>query len=271
MAENIPYLSIKLDLEEPVEISDFAALFSGFGSQFEEYVRDSHPKAAGSIHMYVREVRQGSVIADLFAQIPDMIGIMDDALIVTGFAALFSKRIRTWVNGSFVDEAKKSTLRDAGRTVRAVANANKGKAVLTSYRHVNGFWTETIEAEFTVPEARRAEETIEAQMREMDRKSDADFSRVLMTFKRSDKDAAEVGKPSGERVVISDVAENDLALVYSSSLAEDRIKDVMNDPEQNIFHKAFLVDVNVEIRNGKAIAYKVTHVYQVIDIPPYDA
>lgn len=268
MSETDAYLSIKLDLGEPIEIGDFAALFSGMGGQFEDYLKANHPDAAGSVRMYVREVRRGSVIADLFAQIPDLIGVMDSALIVTGFAALFNKRFRTWISGGHVEGAKKSTLRDADDTIRAVANANKGKAVLTSYKHENGLWKETIEAEFTVPEARAAAKTIEEQKEALDKISSADHQRVLMTFKRSDIGPASVGIRSGERVIIEDISDADLPLIYASDLTERQIKDQMRNTEENIYHKGFSVDVNVQTRNGKPIAYSVTNLHQIIDIDP---
>jgi hypothetical protein len=266
MGEAGAYLSIKLDLGEPVEIGDFAALFSGMGGQFEDYLRDHHPEAAGSVRMYVREVRRGSVVADLFAKLPDMIGLMDNALIITGFAALFNRRIRTWISGASVEGAKKANLRHAADTIRAVANANQGKAILTSYRHEKGLWKETVEAEFTVAEARAAEAAIEAQKRELDKAEGADHTRVLMTFKRSDIGSADVGVRSGERVIIDAISDRDRALIYGAPLAEQIIKDQMRNTDENIYHKGFVVDVNVQKKNGRIAAYAVTHVHQIIDI-----
>lgn len=268
MSETDAYLSIKLDLGEPIEIGDFAALFSGMGGQFEEYLKENHPNAVGSVRMYVREVRRGSVVADLVAHIPDLIGVMDNVLIVTGFAALFNKRVRTWIVGDHVEGAKKSTLRDANDTIRAVASANKGSAVLTSYKYENGLWKETIEAEFTVPEARAAAKTIEEQKEALDKISNADYERVLMTFKRSDIGSASVGIRSGERVIIEEISDADLPLIYASDMTERQIKDQMRNTEENIYHKGFSVNVNVQSRNGRPIAYSVTNLHQIIDIDP---
>lgn len=268
MSESEAYLSIRLDLGEPVEISDFAALFAGMGGQFEEYLKDEYPEAAGSVRMYVREVRNGSVIADLFANIPDLIEYMDSALIVMGFASLFSKRVRSWIAGTPVAGAKKPVLRDAADTLRVVANANKGKATLTSYRHHNGIWQETIEAEFTPNDARAASRTIQKQKEDLDAITNADYSRVLMTFKRSDIGKVSVGIRSGERVIIQDISDDDMPLIYASDLTEAQVKDLMINTDENIYHKGFVVDVNVQRRNGRPIAYSITNIHQIIDIDP---
>ena len=79
------YISIELDLTDPIEISDFAALFAGFGAEFDRHLQREHPDLAGSARMYVREVRKGSVVADLFASLSDLVGLMDTALIVLAF------------------------------------------------------------------------------------------------------------------------------------------------------------------------------------------
>src|SRR3546814_4354002 len=87
------------DLSDPVEIGDFAALFSGMGAQFERYLAEQHPDLKGQAHMFVKEVRKGSIIADLIPSIPDLIGYMDNVLIVGGFGALFSARVRKLISG----------------------------------------------------------------------------------------------------------------------------------------------------------------------------
>src|SRR3546814_9544831 len=52
------YLTVTLDLSDPVEIGDFAALFSGMGAQFERYLAEQHPDLKGQAHMFVKEVRK---------------------------------------------------------------------------------------------------------------------------------------------------------------------------------------------------------------------
>ena len=58
-----------------------------------------------------------------------------------------------------------------------------------------------------------------------------------------------------------------MALVYSSDLAEQRIKDEIRTAQDNIYMKGFEVDVNVEVRNGRPIAYRITNLHDVIDLP----
>jgi len=113
----------------------------------------------------------------------------------------------------------------------------------------------------------KARESIESHKKEIDAVSAADYQRVLMWFKRSDKDDAALGVRSGERVVIEKISEQDRPLIYASNLAEERIKDVMRNTDENIYHKGFVVDVNVQMKGGKPVAYAIAHVHQIIDLP----
>jgi len=56
-------------------------------------------------------------------------------------------------------------------------------------------------------------------------------------------------------------------LIYASELAERQIKREITEADDNVFRKGFVVDVNVEFRGEMPIAYSVTNLHQVIDLP----
>jgi hypothetical protein len=58
-----------------------------------------------------------------------------------------------------------------------------------------------------------------------------------------------------------------LALIYASELVEERIKHEIREADENVFKKGFVVDVNVRSIGGRPVAYAMTHVHQVIDLP----
>lgn len=87
-----------------------------------------------------------------------------------------------------------------------------------------------------------------------------------MVFTRSDINNAEVGKRSGERVKIEELSPKSLALMYSSSLAEERIKHEIREADENVYKRGFVVDVKVTLLNGAPVAYAVTSLHGVIDL-----
>lgn len=269
MAGTNSYLTVTLDLSEPIEISDFAAFFAGLASQFDDYLAERHPDLKGTAKLYVREVRSGSIVADLVPMIDDVIGLMDNAVIILSFTALFSKRVRTWISGQFVPTANKSDLKYMGQTIRAVAHDKDGTLRLESMVYKEGLWSKELEVKFNTKEARAAEATIEAQKKALDKTEHVDHERVLMRFRRSDIADAEVGKRSGELVVIEEIQAKPLPLMYGSQLAEERLKDEIRDHD-SVYYKGFVVDVNVQSSNGRNVAYSVTNVHQVLDLSDSD-
>lgn len=127
MKEAGEYLTLTIDLSEPIELIDLSELFASFGEQFDAYAMEHHKTGRGVARFYVKEIRKGSIEVDIISQ---AIGLMDQALIVGGFASLFSKRVRRFIAGQF----DKSDTKRAGRwvtdLVKAVAKDPSGKMAL---------------------------------------------------------------------------------------------------------------------------------------------
>lgn len=257
------YLEIRLDFSEPIEIGDVAALFAGLGADFQRYLEQAHPELKGEARMYVKRIHEGSLIADVFANMPDLVGLMDGLLIVGGFGALFSKRVRTWMKGNYVADAKKSDLKNVTNTLRAVAKDKSGKLELSRFEYREGLLSKKIIAEFSSEDARQALETIESQKAALDSTDIADHQRVMMVFKRMDKDIVKPGSGTGERVVVESIDKADKPVFYESELAAERIKDELTHSEFP-FQLGFIVDVNVATKNGRIAAYSVKEVHDVI-------
>lgn len=54
------FLTVTLDLAEPIDIADFAAFFAGLGSQFDEYLASHHPELKGTARPRDRCLGNGS-------------------------------------------------------------------------------------------------------------------------------------------------------------------------------------------------------------------
>ncbi|MFC4172656.1 hypothetical protein ACFOYU_11385 [Microvirga sp. GCM10011540] len=259
------YLSLTLDLKEPVEIEEFAKVFAGLSGMFDDFLKAEHPEMRGTANLYVREVRRGSIIADLVPTIPDMVGYMDNVLVVLGFGALFSKRVRGFVTGQWMDKATKSQLDHVTNAITAVATDPTGSAKLeTIVLREDGEKRELI-ASFTSQEARSAVQTIEDQRRSLDTKEGVDEPRVLLLFERPAKSVSGTGKRTGEAAVIEKISTKPLPVIYASDMAQRSIKQAFQD--ENVFKLGFVVDVNVERRNGRPVAYRVINLHQVIELP----
>ena len=88
-----------------------------------------------------------------------------------------------------------------------------------------------------------------------------------MVFTQTNTKSSPLGKRSGELVTVEKISHRPLPLVYASQMAEDRIKHEITVEPDNVYKKGFVVDLNVDQRAGKPIAYSVMNVHQVIDLP----
>ena len=268
MEERTPYITINMDLAGPVELGDFVEFFGGISGQFDRFIRTNHPELAPDARFFVKEVRKGSIIADLFpGGFSDIIGMMDAVLITVAFADLIGQAVFLYAQGKRNPDATRAELKDLYSTVEALAKDTDGRVTLETVTYDKGIWNRRVAFTFTSAEAREAAKAIEDHRNDLDKVEAADHSRVLMYFKRSDIGDVKLGKRSGERVVIEQILDRDLPLIYASNLSEQRIKHEIRDTEDNIYHKGFVVDVNVQTKGGKPAAYAVTHVHQIIDLP----
>lgn len=272
MARGEPHLILELDTKEPMELGAFVGAFTSLASEFERYVKRSHPGLPGEADLYVQQVRPGSVIVEMLPWLSiaaPFISEMEKALIVEKFVRVWGNRFRALLGKLNTKEGPetRSELKDWADAVAAIARDPKASSTLKAAVFEGRKKTTRAAFTFTTPEARTVQLKIENRQKQLEKKEHADHSRALMRFTRSDIGDVNVGKPSGERVVIEEISDKPLALIYASDLAEQRIKHEIRDADENVFKKGFVVCVNVRSSGGKPVAYAVTDVHQVIDLP----
>lgn len=271
MAGEPAHIVLNVDTKNPIELGDFVSGFTAISSQYDKFIRERYPDLAGESRIFVREVRAGSIEADLvpwaLLGVSAVINAMDQVLIVEAFVRAYGARLSNYFREGGRDaEASKSDLKDFMGAVAAIANDPDGKATLKAVYFEGSAKKVKAAIAFDTPQARQAVRQIEGQRLEIEHRSSADYTRVLMVFSQSNIKDTTVGKRTGERVTIESILEKDLPLIYASDLAEQQIKHEIRVADENVYKKGFVVDVNVETRGGNAVAYRVTNVHQVIDL-----
>jgi hypothetical protein len=261
------HIELVIDAHEPIELADFVSAFTSVANQYRRYLAKSHPDLKDDARILIREVRQGSIVADLLPLMASLTGLMDQAMIVDQFVRTYGARLgRYFSDGGEQEDATKSELNDFLGQVKAIANCQDGKGSISSILFEDGKRQVRAAITFNTSDAVKASQQIELHKQKLDKVTSAERERVLMTFKRSDVGDSGVGVHSGERVIIHEISDRDMALIYASPLAEQRIKDQMRNTGENVFHKGFVVDVNIRMMKGRIVAYAVTNVHQVIDL-----
>ena len=181
------------------------------------------------------------------------------------------EKIRALVSGDLGDwRPNKSELATLANATQAIATDPDASSTLKAVRFRDNKREVEAEFVFNTEDAVKAQKTIDAEYRELERAKHAEYERVLLVFTRSDVGSVILGKKSGERVRIEEISPRPLALMYASDLAEQRIKHEIREGEDNIYKKGFVVDVNVRLVNGKPSVYAVTQVHEIIELPDDD-
>lgn len=269
MERGQPFIELKLDIDETIELGDFVGAFTALGAEYDRYVREQRPDLKPDASLYVKEVKRGCIVAELVPWLPLMVQQMDAALIAEDFVRRWGRRIATYqAPGGRLIDTSRSELADVLEQLAAVANASKGALKIAAVSIKNGEREEHASFEFDVGQSREIRERVEEHRKELSYGTQASHTRQTMIFTRMDVKRAKLGKRSGELVEFPQIEEGrSLPLIYASPLAEERIKHEIRDAEDNVFKKGFVVDLNVESRKKRPYAYAVTHFHDVIDLP----
>lgn len=169
--------------------------------------------------------------------------------------------------GGRLKDATKTELTELARIACAVANDPDGKATISAINYKKTPKTVEFSMEFDTKDALQSIESIDAQFMEISKVTDFDHENKLLTFFQSNRKDSD---KSGEKGIIEDIDPRPLSIVYASELAKERIKSEMLDGDKNIYKLGFFVDVNVQMKGGRPVAYRIKSVNDVIDIPDED-
>ncbi|MBR1174883.1 hypothetical protein JQ617_13015 [Bradyrhizobium sp. KB893862 SZCCT0404] len=269
--DELPHIILNIQTQRPIQLDDFVSAFSSIASQYERFVRAQYPELSGDAKIFVREVRAGSIEADLIPWamqgLSAVVNVIEQIQIVEKFVKTYGGILGKYLNGGKEADASRGDLKDFMGAVSAIANDPKGRSTLQAVAYEDGKKKIKAALVFDTTQAREAQKQIEDQRLLLESSSSADHQRVLMTFKQSNVKDSVMGKRTGERVAIEDISPRDLPLIYASELAEQRIKHEVREADENVYKKGFIVDVNVQLVGGRPAGYRVTNLHQVIDLP----
>jgi hypothetical protein len=92
------YLELEIDVREPIELSHFVRTFAALGEQYERYLQRVGRLDAASAKIYVKRIREGSIIAELIPVIYPIIADMDSILIVRDFGRMIRDQLTPYFN-----------------------------------------------------------------------------------------------------------------------------------------------------------------------------
>ncbi|MEW9805291.1 hypothetical protein ABUE31_04730 [Mesorhizobium sp. ZMM04-5] len=272
MGEQSGILTLKLDTAEPIELGDFVGAFTSIANEFERYVADTYPGAKADPRIYLREVRSGCVEADMITGLTIAAGVvinnMDQILILEEFVRRWGRRMTALITNKVPDGELDTTaqLNDYYRATESIAADPLASHRLTATAFEKDGPQIRVAFQFSAVEARTAQQNIDDRKKLLTKPDSVPHRRVLMRYTRTDVHDATVNKRSGERVLIAEISEKEMPVMYASELAEQEIREIIREADENAYKRGFVVDVMVQASGEKMTHYAVTAFHSVIDL-----
>ncbi len=258
-------ITYKLENKNPVALDDLTASLAAFGQSYEDFLLASgEVTAADGVKLYIRELRTGSIIADLQALATQGQLIFDtlkDAYehraTLAGFVTHLAEISQFFLGLKSLEPAPSK--KEAEQTIRMFEPVAKDSASQLAIQY-NGdvnigtvnIYVDSQKANAIQNGARRhLGPTLPDNRRLTDEVMTLHQVRGVAT------------QQAGDRGIIEGVSKSPVKLVYAS----DSIKKAILEQHDNLFHLAFLVDVDVKTVDEKPALYKILALKDTFEKP----
>jgi hypothetical protein len=254
-------LTVEIENASPVLLDDFTASFGGLGDEYELYARErGWATPVPGVRLYVREIRAGSIIADLIALAPFALPFVEHANTIIEFTKhlgeIYSRLLGRKAQPAAAVNLTKRDYENVSSIVEPVAkdSASQINFTATINSHVEyHFHMDSIEANAAQNAARR-------EIAQLQQPATGMHDKVAMYFYQARNDPKAT---AGDRAIIESISDNPVKVVF----ANEDLKSMALRSVENPFTHAYVADVAVETIGGKPALYRVERIHEVIDKP----
>jgi hypothetical protein len=268
-------LTLDIKNKAPIELNDLAESLRALGDEFESFAiehgqNDSRP---GEAKLYVKEVKSGSIIIDLVNYVsPHIVPVMGSAAPVVGVAVAAITQMNTVMEfGEYLKRGFDSLLRRTkGRDDLGKSSLKNYAQILTpvikdpdSYVHIQtgdiNIGNVYLNLDINSAEANRIKRQVDLELDKREQSESATRKKQVLYFYQTRNT---IGNRTGDRGKIPTISKKDVKILF----ADDSLKRQIISGTENIFHWAYVVDVEVTYKEDRAIAYKVIRLHDKFKI-----
>ncbi|MGA2793553.1 MAG: hypothetical protein ABSE69_08460 [Roseiarcus sp.] len=248
-------LRFEIQNSRPVDLLDLTGALSALGEAYQDYVTKSgFDVERGNVRLSIREIRTGSIIADL-ASIADQASfVLDHIDVIAGFAASFNDILQRLLLVPASGSPQIPTKREAAQAIAVMEPiAKDGGAQL--FLNVAGDLH--INHNYNSQQANAIQNSAHRLLGPSLPVNQIYQDQILALYQVRGDASSMVG----DKGIIEGIAPNPAKLLFASEQVKNQ---VVGQPE-NPFQKLFIVDVEARATEGKVRLYRVLAVKSVID------
>ena len=243
-------LTIKIENKKPVELIDFTDSFSSLGNQYYKFLSESEDfSLKPETKLYIKEIKSGSIIAELSDLVPLVIPFAENSNSVIEFTGFLKKGFDYFL-GKTEEKPKEFDLKDCtnfNNIIKPIAKDNGSNVLFNADWNFEGA---TVNFIFNSVDANAIQNGIRKEKESLKEPTQNIKKKVLFYWdsaKYDDKSKAI------DRGFIDSIHGTALKVTFE----DDTTKSKMLDIEENPFHLAYIVDVEIhEIKNIPCL-YKI--------------
>lgn len=250
MPKNSATITVRIANEHPVELLDFTNSLMALGAQFQRDVAARPDGFEGKL--YVKELRQGSLVADLLVLAPAALTAAEAANVGFDFVANL-RSIFCWLSaqGPKPEQVDPKAVAAASAIVEPVAKDNGSNITINVQGDVNAAITvNALQANAVQNGAKRYLDSIKAP--------EIQLHEQVVMYWATVRNENGVAVAAGEKALVDNISDHPIKVVFGSR----DLRDEMLHSATNPLHEAFVVDLEVQTVRGKLASYKVLRLHE---------
>lgn len=252
-------LRIELKTTKPVELVDLAASFMAFAESFRDHAntRSGEP-IPDNVRLYIKEIRSGSIIADLSALAEQASFILKHAEMFAAFLGNMNEIANYFLGTPKLEEAKKPSPKEAKQLAQILEPVAKDAGSQLNINVAEGGVVNIHQSFHISSRDANAVQNSVARYLGPPLPIDQTLHEQLMVLEQVKNNSA---SKSGDRGIIEAISHKAVKLHFSS----EEIKKSILTQHENPLQGVFMVTVNVRYVSGEPVIYKIL---EVIDFIP---
>lgn len=248
-------LTVNIKNKAPVDLIDFAQSMISLGAEYSDYIAETNNHlVSDEIKLYIKEIRPGSIITELVALAPALMQFAEHANTVIDFTSHIKACIEFLKgSGNKPDNLDKQTLNRVSKFVEPIAK-DSGSILQVDASNNKG----TITININSLEANAIQNKASKEIEKLKEPKVGLHTKVVLYWTQTRAD-----NRKGYKGVIESISDKEVKVLFDN----DDIQHEMIHGEDQIYEKAYLVDVNVETIKDQPAAYKIIKFHEPIDLP----
>lgn len=254
-------LTVTIDTKHPVALTDLTQSLNCFADEYNRFIeREGDVGEKGQeIQLYVKEIRSGSIIADLTAAAPYALPLIEHASTIIGFAKHL-KVLTDFLLGRSDKPPEGMTKVNYQNLSNIVDPVAKDSGSMLAIGTVNVAENSVVNINLGSSEAIAVQNAARREMAALKEPELGSHEKVLLHWYQARDD---VDSKVGDKAMIESIYSSAVKTIF----ANEELKTQMLRTEVNPFKLAFVVDVAVSTIGGRPALYKVLNIHESFEKP----